>query len=112
MRRAAVVGAMLSTLNLAVFTTLSPPCDADITNPYGCTHLNRDPADQTQFPRTVWQQAFAAFAIIVQIVAAAGIVLYNIRRIRWIMPKAAITPFSEVSDRMAEVKRYSRLMSV
>jgi hypothetical protein len=95
-RRSAMCFAALSTLNLWIFTSLNPPCDPDITNPYGCTHLNRDPADSTVYPRTVWQQFFSVFAIIVQFVTVAGILAYNSRWLKRLLPDVVTTPFREV----------------
>ncbi len=95
-RRIAMCFAVLSTLNLWVFTSLNPPCDPDITNPYGCTHLNRDPADSTVYPRTVWQQFFSAFALIVQFVMVTGVLVFNSLWLKRLLPEVLAKPFSEV----------------
>jgi hypothetical protein len=95
-RRAAICFAALSTLNFWVYSSLNPPCDPDITNPYGCIHLNRDPADKTIYPRTVWQQFFYAFAFIVQLVTVAGIIVFNAHWLKHLLPEVIAKPFCEV----------------
>jgi hypothetical protein len=77
-KRTGMVLAILAFINLNLYLGLYPPCEPDITSPYGCTNLNWDPGTTgVIFETSVWMTIFSNGSVMILAYVTLGLFFYN-----------------------------------